>query len=123
MPAHGKAYRLEHRVHLHLKSAAEAATLDDLLWTFRQGSFVPHEIRSSGATAESPVTIGHGETRPDGGDLLIELANDGSDISPGYQRIAELIDSSDAGKVVMENRLRLYRQHDIEPVTHNIESP
>lgn len=43
-----KAYRLDHRVHLQTGSAAEAEQLDELLWTFRQGSFVPHELAPPG---------------------------------------------------------------------------
>ncbi|MEZ5578324.1 MAG: DNA polymerase III subunit chi [Candidatus Competibacteraceae bacterium] len=38
-----KAYGLGHTVYLFTASEARAAALDDLLWTFRQDSFVPHE--------------------------------------------------------------------------------
>ena len=54
-----KAYRLEHSVHIHVDDRAAMQRVDDLLWTFRDGSFVPHEIaESSAARPESPVTIG-----------------------------------------------------------------
>ena len=53
-----KAYHLKHRVHLHTASAAAAADVDDLLWTFRQGSFVPHEVVRPGQASQSPYSLG-----------------------------------------------------------------
>ncbi|MED5461998.1 MAG: DNA polymerase III subunit chi, partial [Pseudomonadota bacterium] len=39
-----KAYKLDNRIHIHVSEPEAAARLDDLLWTFRGGSFVPHEL-------------------------------------------------------------------------------
>ena len=39
-----KAWRLENSVYIHTKNAADAERLDELLWTFRDGSFVPHGL-------------------------------------------------------------------------------
>ena len=36
-----KAWRLENSIHIHTMSRADAERLDELLWTFRDGSFVP----------------------------------------------------------------------------------
>src|SRR3569832_2056639 len=38
-----KAYRLGHEVYIHARDRQHAARLDELLWTFRAGSFVPHQ--------------------------------------------------------------------------------
>ena len=54
-----KAYNLKNSVHIHAASRGDAERLDELLWTFRDGSFVPHErVSASSGTPESPVTIG-----------------------------------------------------------------
>jgi DNA polymerase-3 subunit chi len=54
-----KAYRLNNTVHIHAGSRGDADRLDELLWTFRDGSFVPHErVSGSRQDAESPITIG-----------------------------------------------------------------
>jgi DNA polymerase-3 subunit chi len=47
-----KAYKLQNRIHAHTGDANMAKVLDTLLWTFRQGSFVPHELLSSGQPAD-----------------------------------------------------------------------
>src|SRR5210317_2365625 len=70
-----KAYRLNNTVHIHTGSRGDADRLDELLWTFRDGSFVPHE-RIGAGEPESPVTIGTPGTTAGGGDLLINLSTD-----------------------------------------------
>ncbi len=53
-----KAYGLGHTVYILTASEAQAAALDDLLWTFRQDSFIPHERYPLVGTEGSPVLIG-----------------------------------------------------------------
>ena len=40
-----KAYKLKHNVHIHVANQESARRLDDLLWTFRDGSFDGPEKR------------------------------------------------------------------------------
>lgn len=117
-----KAYHLNHRVHLHADSAVAAGELDELLWTFRQGSFVPHELLGAGATAESPVTIGYGAGPPPEADLLINLASDLPEFVTRYARVAEIVDGSETGRQRGRERFRGYRQQGAEPVSHNIDA-
>ncbi len=54
-----KAYKLEHTVHIHTGDEATAGRIDDLLWTFRDGSFVPHDrVRGGADEPRAPVTVG-----------------------------------------------------------------
>lgn len=115
-----KAYATGHRVHIHTDGAPGAAELDALLWTFRQGSFVPHEIAGAGAAAESPVTIGYGPATPCEAELLINLASEVPDFVERYPRVAEIVDASDDGRQLGRRRFRAYRERGREPATHNI---
>lgn len=115
-----KAWHLDNRVHLLAGSAAEAASLDELLWTFRQGSFVPHELVAAGGAASAPVTIGHGTAPPPPGDLLINLAASVPAFEDGFARVAEIVDGSDEGRRLGRERYREYRQRGREAVTHDI---
>jgi DNA polymerase-3 subunit chi len=117
-----KAWHLDNRVHLRAGSAAEAAMLDELLWTFRQGSFVPHELVAEGAPAESPVTIGHGPAPPPPGDLLINLTASVPEFEGGFARVAEIVDGSEEGRRLARERYRDYRERGREAATHNIGS-
>jgi DNA polymerase-3 subunit chi len=115
-----KAYRLRYRVHLHTASAQGAAEMDELLWTFRQGSFVPHELTRPGQPSQSPVTIGHGENQPPGADLLVNLSMEVPAFAAGYARVAEIIAGSENGLELGRGRFRLYKDSGRELVTHNI---
>ena len=117
-----KAYHLNHSVHLHTESAAAAGALDELLWTFRQGSFVPHEIVAVGSTPTSPVTIGHGAGTPPAADLLVNLSESLPEVTGRFARIAEIVDGSESGRKLGRDRFRRYRERGTEPTTHNIES-
>ena len=53
-----KVWRLGHRVYLLAADPPAANELDDLLWTFSQGSFVPHALSSRRKTPiTTPITI------------------------------------------------------------------
>lgn len=113
-----KAYRLKYRVHVHADSATAAAEIDDLLWTFRQGSFVPHELARPGQEGQSPVTVGHGRDRPPAADLLVNLTTQVPEFAADFPRVAEIVagDERESGR----ERFRCYKGSGRELVTHNI---
>lgn len=124
-----KAYKLQNRIHAHAADSSMAKTLDVLLWTFRQGSFVPHEILSHdgqprGGQSASPITIGSadadGSIEPPAADLLINLADDVPAFFNRYPRIAEIIDGSPASREAGRVRHRFYRDQGLEPETHEV---
>ncbi len=123
-----KAYKLENRIHAHARDTAMASALDVLLWTFRQGSFVPHELLTpssqQNAASTAPVTIGStdgGEALPPpDADLLINLADEVPAFFGRYPRIAEIIDGSTAGREAGRARHRFYRDQGLEPETHEV---
>lgn len=118
-----KVYHLSQRVHIHTDWPAAAVELDELLWTFRQGSFVPHEVARPGTEPQSPVTIGHGAAAPPDADLLINLTAEVPGFAARYRRVAEIIDGSAEGRRSGRERFRHYRDAGRETATHNIEEP
>lgn len=114
-----KAYGLENRVHAHATSAAQASELDEMLWTFRGGSFVPHELTIAGQVVHAPVTIGHGATYTEG-DLLINLADKIPAFFDHFPRLAEIVDGSPDGRRLGRERFSFYRDNGYSPQTHRI---
>ena len=116
-----KAYRLDNTVHIHAGSPEIAAQLDDLLWTFRDGSFVPHDLLApSSADRNSPVTIGC-DTGPEGSrDLLINLCDDVPPFADTFPRVAELVSSDDDCKRESRKRFVAYRDNGHTLETHNV---
>lgn len=115
-----KVYHLGQAVHIHADDLAAATELDGLLWTFRQGSFVPHEVTRPGSAPDSPVTVGFGPGEPRQAELLINLAADVPAFMERFPRVAEIVDASDAGRQLGRQRFRIYRERGREPATHTI---
>ena len=115
-----KAYKLGQRIHLHTAGGSEAETLDRMLWTFRQGSFIPHQRLNPAQPPTAPVTISSGSDAPPVVDLLINLADEVPAFYGQFARIAEIIDGSSACREAGRSRHRFYRQQSLEPETHQI---
>ena len=116
-----KAWRLETSVYVHTKSQSDAQQLDELLWTFRDGSFVPHAlVGADPVTADSPVLIGHDAARAPERDLLVNLCDDVPDCARGFARIAELVTSDEDCRQQSRRRFVTYRDQGHEINTHNI---
>ncbi|MDJ0940027.1 MAG: DNA polymerase III subunit chi [Woeseiaceae bacterium] len=113
-----KAYRLQNSVHIQMQSHEDAERLDELLWTFRDGSFVPHHVLGS-AELDSPVTIGFGDGAPSR-DLLINLCDEIPAIAESFPRVAELVTSDPESKQKSRGRFATYREQGHELDTHNV---
>jgi DNA polymerase-3 subunit chi len=116
-----KAYGLKNTVHIQVPSDSDAERLDELLWTFRDGSFVPHErFSKSTSPAESPITIGCGDEPIDGRDLLINLCDEIPGCFGAFPRVAELVTSDDDCKQLSRKRFATYRDQGHSLQTHNV---
>ena len=116
-----KAYKLEHTVHIHAGDEATASRMDELLWTFRDGSFVPHNlVRASSEAPEAPVTVGCDPGYQGARDLLINLDDAIPACASAFPRIAELVTSDEDSKQKSRRRFVAYRDEGLELETHNV---
>ena len=116
-----KAYRLSNSVHIRTADASLTTRIDELLWTFRDGSFVPHEIVSPGKPAVAPVTIGSiNSGEPASSDLLINLAPDLPGSIAAFPRVAEIVSSDEGSRLQSRQRFAAYRDQGHTLETHNI---
>jgi len=113
-----KAYRLENTVYIHTQNRDDAERLDKLLWTFRDGSFVPHEFAGDGVT--TPVTIGCETDTVTPRDLLINLCDEIPKFAETFPRIAELITGDENCRSQGRKRFAEYREHGNDIKTHNV---
>ena len=118
-----KAYRAGMKVFIHTASKNDAKRLDDLLWTFNQGSFLPHaQSDQNNPDNELPTPIVLGTSLDEMGqeDLLINLTQQLPAESQRFQRIAEIVVNSDEEKQAARQRFRHYRDQGFEVKSHNI---
>ncbi len=123
-----KAWLKRHRVRVQLEPGGELDAFDELLWVFADRSFVPH--RRLGATdrvaapAPAPVVIADaGDADPDDGDLVVNLAQSVPARIDTFERVAEVIDADELRRRRGRERFRWYRDHGMEPATHEMRDP
>ena len=112
-----KAYQQGHRLYVHLDGEDSLRHFDELLWTFRQGSFVPHARQED--DDEAPVRLGYGDP-PSGGDVLLNLARQAPGFHDRFQRVLEVVGADEGQVADGRARFRYYRQQGETPVTHNL---
>ncbi len=115
-----KAYGLGHTVYLFTASEARAAALDDLLWTFRQDSFVPHERYPLVGEEGSPVLVGTAAPVTVEAQVLINLADALPEGFERYDRVVELVDQHPEVLAQSRERFRQYREQGCVPETHKL---
>ena len=116
-----KIYRLGRSVFIHTASATDSQRLDDLLWTFRDGSFVPHALAAQApqtADTATPVIISHDENPSDFSDVLINLSAEVPMFFSRFDRVTEIIGQQD--KASGRERFRFYRDRGYPLKSHNI---
>lgn len=116
-----KAYRLDNTVHIHATDRQSVQQIDDLLWTFRDGSFVPHEVLGNpGNEGPAPITIGCDSAPARACDLLINLSDDIPPIADAFPRVAEIVTSDEDARTRSRQRFVDYRERGHTLDTHKL---
>jgi len=116
-----KVYHQGRRVFINTQDGEEARHMDRLLWTFRQGSFVPHATQERANPATTPVIIGCSGEAGEEQDVLINLAPQVPNFFSRFERVAELIDREAEVKRTGRERFRFYRDRGYPLNSHDIE--
>ncbi|MDH4274078.1 MAG: DNA polymerase III subunit chi [Gammaproteobacteria bacterium] len=115
-----KAYAAQQRVFIYVETPDDAKQLDDLLWSFRPGSFIPHGVTTA-IEPTLPVTIGTSAPPELDAQVLINLAHHVPDFFNRFSRIVEIIE--EGHEVTLRQgreRYRHYRHQGITPSTHHL---
>ena len=115
-----KIYHQGLRIFINTDSREEAIHMDRLLWTFRQGSFVPHAIQEKADPATTPVIIGSSGEAGEENDVLINLAPQVPNFFSRFKRVVELIDREAKVKIAGRERFRFYRDRGYPLNSHDI---
>ncbi|MEO8400813.1 MAG: DNA polymerase III subunit chi [Gammaproteobacteria bacterium] len=117
-----KAYKQKHRIYVHATDKLEAHRLDEMLWTYRDDSFLPHNLYGEGPDPAPPIQIGFAVTPEKQKDILINLSNEVPDFHPQFLRILELIENDPAAQAAGRERYRFYRTQGFDINTHKLQT-
>ena len=116
-----KAYRSGSFCYVLTDTDEQAQRLDDLLWTFRPGSFIPHQ-KYAGTLPElkNVILIGTLEPPEAWRKVIINLSANGPENMDQAGRILEVLDANEEIKARGRRRYRYYQQLGIQTTTHNL---
>ena len=117
-----KAYLKDLKIVIVSDTLADAQSLDELLWTFNERSFVPHKLCLDESSVD-PATAVHltVETTIPDADLLLNLAQRLPPQFQRYSRIAEVIDADEERRRLGRERFKAYRDLKLPLETHQID--
>ena len=116
-----KAMQGGYDIYIHAASRDDAETLDALLWTFRDISFLPHAaIDAAEDLGSYPVVIGWTGETPLARQVFVNLSGAAPADVDGYERIVEVVPSDPDARRQARARYKDYRDKGLELHSHNI---
>lgn len=101
-------WRKGHRLYIHTSDEQQARALDEKLWSFKPDAFIPHGL--IGNQPPSPVEIGWQEDPGDHHDVLLNLDLKVPMHFSRFQRVAEIIDDSEAVREPKRADWKFYKE-------------
>jgi DNA polymerase-3 subunit chi len=110
------------RVYLQTSDPGDARRLDELLWTYNDRSFLPHEIFSGGEPSHSRVLVllGDAPPPPSHRQLVVNLTEAVPAGLEQYERVAEIVDVDPERKRTARERYKQYRERGCALESHNV---
>jgi len=116
-----KAYLRGHQVFVQCEHRDNALSLDNLLWTFKEDSFIPHSMQEEQLDSTPTIQIGcRTETPPNSKDILFNMAASIPPYFLQFQRIIEIVSANDEAKQISRRHYREYKNNHCEIHTHSI---
>lgn len=114
------AHRRGQRVYVFTQTEDQVRALDNLMWSFRAGSFVPHEIYPTEVPSDTPILIGHVGVPDNSHEVLINLADNVPSFFSRFERVAEVVNQDASIKHASRERFRFYRDRGYALESHNL---
>ena len=114
------------RVLVWLEDAAALTAFDNLLWTFGDQSFVPHEpLGAEPRSCEAPVQLSFANPLPasafDAGfSTLFTLRATPDAVALKFARVVEVVDADATRRAAGRDRFRFYRENGANPQHHEL---
>lgn len=116
-----KAWEEGHRVTVLTSSDEEARLLDELMWEFPAGRFIPHE--RGPAVAEAAIAICTGsEPLPAGRDVIVNLSAEAIPDPGRFRRLLEIVPADNSLREASRTKFREYRRLGLQPQHHQIQA-
>lgn len=106
-----KIYRKKRHIYVKAQDKKQSEEIDQVLWTYREDSFIPHNLVGEGPEPAPPVQISH-ELAPAKKDVLINLSPTIPEPTAleAYSRVLEVVSNTPEEKQSARERFSEYRR-------------
>ncbi len=115
-----KAFARGHRIFINANDEAQASELDELLWSFRPASFLPHGLH--GQEHSDTIGIGWGQEPLNHNDLLINLQLAIPPFFSRFQRVAEVVTQEPASLAALRESWKFYKERGYQLEKHDLQA-
>jgi len=119
-----KAYRSGQFCYVYTDSLQQSQQLDNQLWTYRENSFIPHQLydetNNDIPDYQKTVLIGTQAAPENWQKLIFNLSSKYPDDLTKTDRVLEILDNNEELKQAGRQRFRQYKQNGFDISTHKI---
>lgn len=107
-----KYYHPEKKIYLRTSTPTMSQQLDDLLWTFHDISFLPHQILANNLqTTSAPILLSDKLPSNAEGDVLFNLSDEIPSFYARFKQVIEIIVNDEKLKAAGRIRYKYYKEH------------
>lgn len=117
-----KAYLLQKKIFIQVSSHEEGQRIDELLWTFRDISFIPHNYLGVNSVIDPLLSVNIAINKPSvlGAEILFNLSDKIPTYFPEFSRIIEVVSAEKENKNQSRQKYKFYKAQNCLLTTHNI---
>ena len=114
------AWEQGHRIAVLTETTGLASKLDELMWDYPTGRFLPHSAEPGDMRA--PVIIGKSDMLiPGDSEVIINLTGTAVSEPDRFKRLLEIVPGNPSQRTASRHKFRTYREQGLDPVSHPIE--
>ena len=100
------------------RDADQAEQLDDLLWSFDDDAYIPHQIAGDDEDDLAPVLIATPDTDTPIRQLVINLRD--AAVEGGFDRVLEVVPADDSARGPLRERWKQYKSRGFDLKKHDM---
>jgi DNA polymerase-3 subunit chi len=116
-----RAWEEGHRVSVLAAGESDARQLDELMWSYPAGRFLPHERGAADAAAPVAIVCAPEPLQADR-DLVINLTGEPVPEPGRFRRLLEIVPADPGLREASRTKFRVYRSLGLEPTHHEMQA-
>jgi DNA polymerase-3 subunit chi len=113
------AWERKQKIFIITATETSGQQLDELMWKFPEGRFLPHSMADGQETGKTPVNIGTLRSL-NPADVVINLCPEAVPQPERFSRILEIVPYADDEREASRLKYKAYRDLGLKPQTHEI---